>query len=74
MSAETVSTFFEPVIRDMLRLVLKQVHDVKGPVSKILLVGGLGQSAYIRERIRQEIGDIEVLQPGNGYETLRLRQ
>ena len=68
LSAHTVTMIFERVVKDIIALVLQQIDSVKGSVSKILLVGGLGQNTYLRERIRQSVGNIEVLQPGNGYE------
>ena len=66
MSHTDVAAVFDPVVQDVITLVLGQINAVKAPVSKILLVGGFGQSAYLRERIREAAGEVEVLQPGNG--------
>lgn len=45
---------------------LNQISATKNPVKAVLLVGGFGQSAYLRERIRSAVGGIEVMQSPNG--------
>ena len=66
MSANDVAAIFEPMVHEVIDLILDQIRMLKGNVSRILLVGGFGQSSYLREQIRESIDDIEILQPGNG--------
>ncbi|KAI4155970.1 MAG: hypothetical protein LQ340_000610 [Diploschistes diacapsis] len=67
MTVEDITAIFEPVVQDIIGLVLGQIRALKGSASKMLMVGGLGQSSYLRERIREAVPDVEVLQPGNGW-------
>ena len=55
------------VMQEVVKLVLEQKRTTKAPISAVLLVGGFGQSAYLREQIRAAVGDIEVMQSPNGY-------
>ncbi|KAL6717539.1 hypothetical protein ACLMJK_005454 [Lecanora helva] len=60
---------FEPVLDEVLKLVTGQVKASKSPVKAIVLVGGFGQNAYLRDSIRQEVKDlkIEVMQSPNSW-------
>ena len=68
MTGADIRTIFEPVVREILGLVKGQIKATKTTVKAVLMVGGFGQNAYLRERIREEIkGDnIEVMQSPNG--------
>lgn len=59
---------FRPVIDEVITLVKGQVRATKKKVKAIILVGGFGQSAYLRDSIRDAVEDsaIEVLQSPNG--------
>ena len=57
---------FEPVVCEVLTLLRKQICETKTSIKGILLVGGFGQSGYLRDRVRMAHSDIEVLQPPNG--------
>lgn len=46
---------------------LDQIKSTKSTVKAVLLVGGFGQSAYLRDRIRAAVSNIEVMQSPNGY-------
>ena len=62
-----VKHIFEPVVQEVIALVLGQITTAKKVVKAVLLVGGFGQSAYLRDRIRQAIGNnVEVMQSPNG--------
>ena len=62
-----VKKVFEPVVREVIALIEGQIEATQKPIKAVLLVGGFGQSAYLRDRIRQEIGSkIEVMQSPNG--------
>ena len=59
---------FEPVVREVITLIKGQIEATRESIKAILLVGGFGQSAYLRDRIRQEIGaKMEVMQSPNGW-------
>lgn len=53
--------------QEVIELVLGQIEATSNAVSAVLLVGGFGQSAYLRDQIRAAVGDIEVMQSPNGY-------
>ena len=63
-----LSGVFRPVVDEVITLVKGQVRATKKKVKAVLLVGGFGQSAYLRDSIRiaLEDSDIEVLQSPNG--------
>lgn len=68
LKAAELRGVFRPVIDEVITLVKGQVRATKKKVKAILLVGGFGQSAYLRDSIRDAVEDstIEVLQPPNG--------
>ena len=63
---------FEPVIKEVISLVLSQIKATKREVKAVLLVGGFGSSAYLRERLRETLRNSEtysgitVRQPTHG--------
>ncbi|KAL8673655.1 MAG: hypothetical protein Q9168_001910 [Polycauliona sp. 1 TL-2023] len=63
-----VKAIFEPVIQEILDLVNGQINVTKAQVKAVLLVGGFGQSVYLRDSIRQAVTGqgIEVMQSPNG--------
>ena len=69
MSAPQVKAIFDPVVNEVLALVRGQIAATPHKkVKAVLLVGGFGQSAYLRETIRAAIDPaIEVMQPPNGW-------
>jgi len=54
-------------MQEVVNLVLGQIKATKTAVRAVLLVGGFGQSAYLRDCIRAAVGDVEVMQSPNGY-------
>jgi len=59
---------FEPVIKDVLDLVREQISMAGSGVAAVLLVGGFGQSEYLKSRVSAAVGaSIKVLQPSNGW-------
>ncbi len=60
---------FEPVFTEVLALVVAQIKAAKVPVKAILLVGGFGDNAYLRDSIQQEVHPygVKVMQTQNGY-------
>ena len=68
MSGATLKSIFDPVVSEVLTLVRGQIASTNKSVKAVLLVGGFGQSAYLRETIRASISpSIEVMQPPNGW-------
>ena len=61
-----MKTIFDPVIDEVLKLVKGQIEATKTSIKAVLLVGGFGQNPYLRKRIREVVGEIEVMQPTNG--------
>ena len=66
MTGQEIKAIFEPVMDKVLQLVNGQIQATQNAVKAVILVGGFGQNAYLRERINEAIGDIEVLQPPHG--------
>ncbi|KAL8743512.1 MAG: hypothetical protein Q9190_004141 [Brigantiaea leucoxantha] len=62
-----VRTIFDPVVKQIIDLVKGQILSTKTPVKAILLVGGFGQNAYLRDCIRRAVGKVEVMQSPNGW-------
>ncbi len=59
---------FEPILRDIIGLVGEQIRLAGGRVTAVLLVGGFGQSEYLKSRIDGCLDlDTQILQPKNGW-------
>ncbi|KAL8974351.1 MAG: hypothetical protein Q9197_001396 [Variospora fuerteventurae] len=69
LTGADVSTIFEPVIREVIKLVNDQIDATKARVKAVLMVGGFGQNVYLRDCIRQTLANrnIEVMQSPNGF-------
>lgn len=58
----------EPVVSEVVNLVLSQIWSTKAKVKSVLLVGGFGRSPYLRERIQKAVNsNVEVIQPPYGW-------
>ncbi len=67
MSASTLRGIFEPIVTTITAMVMAQIR-LSGDVKAVLLVGGFGQSPYLRESIRKVVGpSIPVIQPPKGW-------
>ena len=63
-----VKSIFDPVVDEVVTLIRGQIAATQKKVKAVLLVGGFGQNAYLRETIRASIDpNIEVMQPPNGW-------
>lgn len=62
-----IAVIFEPVVKEVLSLVAGQIKAAKRHVKAVILVGGFGQNAYLRDAIREEVksSNVEVLQSPN---------
>jgi hypothetical protein len=68
MTGTEVSKIFEPVVQEVVALVKGQIASTGKKVRAVLMVGGFGQNAYLRDTIRASIDHkIEVMQPPNGW-------
>ena len=63
-----VAKVFEPILRDILGFIQEQVRLAGPGVTAVLLVGGFGQSQYLRRRAQESVSaSIAVMQPDNGW-------
>ena len=69
LAGTEVKEIFDPVVKEVLNLVTGQIKAAKRHVKAVLLVGGFGQNAYLRDAIREEVksSNVEVLQSPNRY-------
>lgn len=75
ISRQEMKGIFDPVIKEVLRLVQVQIDSVKmaghPSISLLLLVGGFGSSPYlyqrVQEHIAQQAGSLKILQPANAW-------
>jgi molecular chaperone DnaK (HSP70) len=73
ITAQDLKAVFDPVIDEVVALVKRQISNVKGEksdVAAVLLVGGFGQSRYLKKRIEEEIHPISLLCPPNGWSAI----
>ena len=67
VKAEQVVKLFEPVITTITTMIKSQLNQTKG-AKAVILVGGFGQSPYLRECVKQIVGKkVEVRQPAQGW-------
>ncbi|KAL2066732.1 hypothetical protein VTL71DRAFT_2804 [Oculimacula yallundae] len=78
MNGDDVKTIFDPLIRDIEKLVAEQVqlvtikrlndgHPKATQIKAIFLVGGFGSSGFLRNRLQAEHPDIQVVQPPDAW-------
>ena len=68
VSGADVKKIFDPVVEEVVALVRGQITATNKKVKAVLMVGGFGQNAYLREQVRLAIDPaIEVMQPPNGW-------
>ncbi|MCJ1388771.1 hypothetical protein MMC18_001621 [Xylographa bjoerkii] len=69
LSGSDLLSIFDPVITEIIALVQGQIRATKATVKAVLVVGGFGQSSYLRDRIRDAVegSDIEVIKCPNGW-------
>lgn len=59
---------FEPIIKDVICLIREQVAMAGDEVAAVILVGGFGQSKYLKSRVRDATAaGTLVLQPENAW-------
>ena len=67
LSVDELKGIFEPVISEVIKLIRGQIRQTSKVVKLILLVGGFGESFYLRKRISEEFNGIEVKVAPNWY-------
>ena len=66
IKGDEIAQIFKPVLKEIIKLVRGQIAATSRDVKAILLVGGFGESVYLRESLRTALGsDIEILVPAN---------
>ena len=66
LSGNQVKRFFDPVVKEIERLVLAQLRATKQRVKCVVLVGGFGGNKYLKTRLENVVGDgIQVKRPKN---------
>lgn len=67
LAGTQIRAIFDPVLEEVLKLVMGQINASQKPVKAVILVGGFGQNAYLRDTIREGVMpfNIEVMQPAN---------
>ena len=64
---EDIATIFIPVIQEIVKLVEGQIAATERPIKAVLLVGGFGQSSYLRDSLRAALSHrVDVMQPADG--------
>lgn len=68
LKAMDLQMIFEPVILQIIQLVQEQIASSRVGIRAVLLVGGFGSSAYLRERLRNALdAGVQVMQPPNAW-------
>lgn len=74
MNGECLQNIFEPVMKDVLRLIDAQVSEARekrpgNGLKGIFLVGGFGSSRYLKEQLQKEydLMKIQVIQPHDAW-------
>ena len=68
LQGDEIIEIFSEVIVEIITLVKGQIAATKTNVKAVLLVGGFGESPYLRKSIRAAVGcEVEVLVPANRY-------
>ena len=68
MTGAELKKIFDPVVDEVVALVRGQIEATQKKVKAVLMVGGFGQSAYLRESLRAAVDPgVEVMQPPNGW-------
>lgn len=68
LSPQEMYEIFEPVILKVIKYVQGQIAACgETEIRAVLLVGGFGQNSYLKERCRDALKSVEVLQPPNAW-------
>jgi hypothetical protein len=68
LSGKEIRGIFEPVITEILKLVVDQILATKKSIKAVILVGGFSNNSYLRKKLQAEVErPIQVYQPANRY-------
>jgi hypothetical protein len=69
MSQDDMKTkIFEPIMKDVVCLIKEQIRMAGDGVAAVIMVGGFGQSKYLKSRVKEAISSrTDVLQPESGW-------
>ena len=81
ITGDTLHTIFEPVFREIDKLVKEQINAVRfrrlkdrhpagESIKAVFLVGGFGSSAYLHESIQAAHPDVQVIQPNDAWSAI----
>jgi serine/threonine-protein kinase ATR len=66
--ADMTTRVFTPIMKDIICLIKEQIGLVADDIAAVILVGGFGQSSYLRSEIKAALSrDTPVLQPDDGW-------
>lgn len=66
--SDMTTRVFAPIMKDIVCLVKEQIGLVADDISAVVLVGGFGQSSYLKSEIKSALSrHTPVLQPANGW-------
>ncbi|KAL7795830.1 hypothetical protein V8C37DRAFT_373579 [Trichoderma ceciliae] len=64
---DMIIKIWDPIMKDIICLINEQISMADEEVAAVVLVGGFGQSKYLKSRVRDAIiSGVRVLQPENG--------
>lgn len=67
ITGKEISDVFEPVVREIVKLVKAQLEATRKTVTTVLLAGGFGRNNYLRTRLQEAVGrGISVMKVNNG--------
>ena len=62
LKGDEIIEIFSPVLEEIIALVKGQISSTPRKIKAIILVGGFGESAYLRKALRAAVGSgIEIL-------------
>ena len=62
LKGDAIIQIFSPVLEEIIALVKGQISSTKRKIKAVILVGGFGESAYLRKALRTAVGSgIEIL-------------
>lgn len=65
---EMKNKIFDPIIKDIICLIKEQISMTGGDVNAVVLVGGFGQSRYLKSQVKEAISSrTQVLQPESAW-------
>ncbi|KAL9625213.1 MAG: hypothetical protein Q9160_000615 [Pyrenula sp. 1 TL-2023] len=57
LDKDEIKKIFEPVIKEIVKLVQSQISDAGRAIEAVLLIGGFGQNVYLQDRLKEAVGD-----------------